>query len=244
MGQNAQKLLSYSVNHNLVDAKLTYIWDAFLLLNPKQTGDGEQGTSCPYLGNSPLPIPQRHGRREEGTGQEEEEKKKDERGRKWGQTHHTGYLGRLGSFWMVQSKDSILREKSGLCYHPGQHLTPISAVTGRKVGKGEEHREQWEKQQHECEKALKEVADQPDERRLAERERKTEMNKKDKADSETEGEILHKLGKKKIWKTEKHSINSNVMSNSFTSPHVIFTILTRAKSAFSHETMLSEMSKC
>lgn len=53
-----------------------------MLLNPKQTGDGEQGTSCPYLGNSPLPIPQRHGRQEEGTGQEEEEKKKDERGRK------------------------------------------------------------------------------------------------------------------------------------------------------------------
>ncbi|TNN61779.1 hypothetical protein EYF80_028001 [Liparis tanakae] len=25
---------------------------------------------------------------------------------------------------MVQSKDSILREKSGLCYHPSQHLTP------------------------------------------------------------------------------------------------------------------------
>lgn len=40
------------------------------------------------------------------------------------------------------------------------------------------------------------MADQPDERRLAERERKTEMNKKEKADSETEGEILHKLGKK------------------------------------------------
>lgn len=44
------------------------------------------------------------------------------------------------------------------------------------------------------------MADQPDERRLAERERKTEMNKKEKADSETEGEILHKLGKKKSEK--------------------------------------------
>lgn len=230
MGQNAQKLLSYGVNHNLVDAKLTYIWDAFLLLNPKQTGDGEQGTSCPYLGNSPLPIPQRRGRREEGTGQEEEEKKKDERGRKWGQTHHTGYLGRLGSFWMVQSKDSILREKSGLCYHPGQHLTPISAVTGRKVGKGEEHREQWEKQQHECEKALKEVADQPDERRLAERERERLRWIKKRKQTVKQREryyISWEKKKKKIRKTEKHSINSNVMSNSFTSPHVIFTILTK-----------------
>lgn len=217
MGQNAQKLLSYSVNHNLVDAKLTYIWDAFLLLNPKQTGDGEQGISCPYLGNSPLPIPQRHGRREEGTGQEEEEKKKDERGRKWGQTHHTGYLGRLGSFWMVQSKDSILREKSGLCYHPGQHLTPISAVTGRKVGKGEEHREQWEKQQHECEKALKEVADQPDERRLAgerERERLRWIKKRKQTVKQRERYYISwekKKKKKKIRKTEKSSTQSTIM---------------------------------
>lgn len=45
-----------------------------MLLNPKQTGDREQGTSCPYLGHNPLPISQRRRRREEGTGQEEEEK--------------------------------------------------------------------------------------------------------------------------------------------------------------------------
>lgn len=48
-----------------------------MLLNPKETGDREQGTSCPYLGHSPLPIPRRHGR-EEGTGQEEEENKDEE----------------------------------------------------------------------------------------------------------------------------------------------------------------------
>lgn len=53
------------------------------------------------------------------------------------------------------------------------------------------------------------MADQPDERRLAERERKTEMNKKEKADSETEGEILHKLGKKKSEKLK--STQSTVM---------------------------------
>lgn len=56
------------------------------------------------------------------------------------------------------------------------------------------------------------MADQPDERRLAERERKTEMNKKEKADSETEGEILHKLGKKEKKKSEKlKSTQSTVM---------------------------------
>lgn len=51
-----------------------------MLLNPKQTGDREQGTSCPYLGHSPLPISQRRRRWEEGTGQEEEKEEEEEAG--------------------------------------------------------------------------------------------------------------------------------------------------------------------
>lgn len=118
------------------------------------------------------------------------------RGRTWGQTHHTGYLGRFGSFWMVQSKDSILREKSGLCYHPGQHLTPSVQCRDESWGK-ERNTESNEKNNTmsvkqrwgECLASLSRGG----------RPRETEMDgeKKQRArENETEGETLHELEEK------------------------------------------------
>lgn len=52
---------------------------------------------------------------------------------------------------MVQSKDSILREKSGLCYHPGQHLTPSEQCRDERWGKERNTESNEKKQHHECE---------------------------------------------------------------------------------------------
>ena len=67
-----------------------------LVANPKETGDREQGTSCPYLGHSLPPIPQRLEDRRKEQG-----KRRRNRRRKRQEVRTNSPQGLPGPFWVV-----------------------------------------------------------------------------------------------------------------------------------------------
>lgn len=69
------------------------------MLNPKETGDREQGTSCPYLGHSSLPNPQRHGDGRKEQGKRRRRRRKIRRKRQEVRTNSPHWLP--GPFWVV-----------------------------------------------------------------------------------------------------------------------------------------------
>lgn len=66
----------------------------------KRKQETEQGTSCPYSGHSPLPIPQRHGdRRKEQGGRRRRRRKMRRRKRQEVRANSPHWLP--GPFWVV-----------------------------------------------------------------------------------------------------------------------------------------------